>query len=129
MSQENVEIVQDLLEQFIATGKPTRDTLDQEIVAYDHDVMDAGEFKGHTGFAQWLENWGAAWADYTMTPEEFLDAGENVVSVFRMKATGRGGVEVERQDAIVWEIGDRKVVRLDYYNNRATALKAVGLAE
>jgi hypothetical protein len=47
-----------------------------------------------------------------------------------MKATGRGsGVTLDRQDAMVAEMQDRKAVRVDYYNNRAEALKAVGLKE
>jgi ketosteroid isomerase-like protein len=130
MSQANVELVQGLLEQFIATGEPSWESMHGEIEANDHDVVDAGEYKGRAGFARWLENWGVAWAEFSMAPEEFLDAGERVVSVFRMKATGRGsGVPVERQDAMVWEVRDGKVVRLDYYNNRETALKAAGLGE
>ena len=127
MSRENVELVQGLLARFIATGHPTWDSLDEEIEAYDHDVVDAGKYKGHAGFAKWLENWDVAWADYTITPEEFVDVGEHVVSVFQMKATGRGsGVQVERRDAIVWRMRDGKVARLDYYNDPGRALKAVG---
>jgi ketosteroid isomerase-like protein len=129
MSRQNVELVQTVLAGFIATGAPSWDLLDQEVEVYDHDVMDAGEYRGHAGFGTWLENWDAAWSDFSMEPEEFLDAGERVVSVFRMTATGRGsGVEVERQDAIVWSVRSGKVVRLDYYNNRDQALGTVGLA-
>jgi ketosteroid isomerase-like protein len=65
-----------------------------------------------------------------MEPEEFIDAGERVIAVIRMKATGRdSGVVVERQDAIVLEIRDTKIVRVDYYSDREKALKAVGLME
>jgi ketosteroid isomerase-like protein len=125
---QNVELVQELLRRFIETGEPVWESLDEEIEACDHDVVDAGEYKGHSGFARWLENWDVAWAEYSMVPEEFLAAGERVVSIFRMNATGRGsGVQVARQDAMVWEIRDGKVVRLDYYNNRDEALKAAGL--
>ena len=128
MSQKNVELVQTLLERFIATGEPSWESLHEQIEAHDHDVVDAGEYRGHAGFRRWLENWDVAWSEFSMVPEEFVDAGERVVSVFRMKATGRGsGVPVERQDAMVWEVRDGKVVRLDYYNNREKALEAVGL--
>jgi ketosteroid isomerase-like protein len=130
MSRQNVELVQTVLAGFIATGAPSWDLLHEEVEVHDHDVMDAGEYLGHAGFASWLENWDAAWSDFNMEPEEFLDADERVVSVFRMTATGRGsGVEVERQDAIVWSVRSGKVVRLDYYNNREQALGTVGLAK
>jgi hypothetical protein len=36
---------------------------------------------------------------------------------------------VDRQDAIVYQLRDGKIGRLDYYNNRDQALKAVGLVE
>lgn len=125
----NVELVQSVLAGFIATGEPAWDSLDEQIEVHDHDVMDAGEYRGHAGFGSWLENWDAAWSDFTMEPEEFLDVGERVVSVFHMKATGRGsGVEVDRQDAIVWSVRGGKILRLDYYNNREQALTASKLA-
>jgi ketosteroid isomerase-like protein len=130
MSQENVELVQRLLGAFIATGEPSWESLHEEIEAHDHDVVDAGVYGGHAGFSRWLENWDIAWAEFSIVPTEFLDAGDHVVSVFRMKAIGRGsGIAVERQDAMVWEVRDSKVVRLDYYNNPQQALKAVGLPE
>jgi ketosteroid isomerase-like protein len=130
MSQENVELVQEALGRFAATGEPPWDALHEEIEVHDHDIMDAGEYRGHAGFGRWLEDWAAAWSEYSMEPEEFFDAGARVVAFIRQKTTGKGsGVALERQDAMVFEVRDGKVVRLDYYNNREQALKAVGLAE
>ncbi len=128
MSQENVELIQGVLAGFIATGEPSWDSLDEQIEVHDHDLVDAGNYQGHAGFGSWLENWGAAWSDFTIEPEEFLDAGDRVASVFHMRATGRGsGVEVDRQDAIIWSVRGGKIVRMDYYNNREQALRTVGL--
>jgi ketosteroid isomerase-like protein len=62
--------------------------------------------------------------------QEWIDAGEEVVVVFRVKATGRAsGVELERQDAIVCRVKDAEIARIDYYNSRGQALEAVGLEE
>jgi ketosteroid isomerase-like protein len=131
MSRENVELVRESLERFVATGEPAWDVLHEEIEVHDHDILDAGEYRGLAGVRRWFEDWSAAWSGFSMEPEEFIDAGERVVAVVRMKATGRGsGVSVDRQDAMVWEVGpDRKLVRVDYFNNREQAMKAVGLAE
>jgi len=129
MSEENVDLVRGLLERFIATGELSWDLMHEDIEVHDHDVMDASEYRGHLGFARWVENWNLAWSEFSMQPEELIDAGARVVSVFRMKATGRGsGVAVERQDAMVWEVHDGKGVRLDYYNNREQALQSAGLS-
>jgi ketosteroid isomerase-like protein len=67
----------------------------------------------------------------TRRGREFIDVDdEQVIAVFRIKATGRSsGVEIERQDASVQVVRDRQIVRLDYYNSKQQALQAVGLAE
>ena len=128
MSQENVEIVAAALANFVATGEPSWDRFHPDIVVHDHDLMDAGEYRGHAGFRAWLENWESAWSEYSMEPEELLDAGERVVVAFKMTAKGRGsGVEVERQDALVYDVRDGMFVRIDYYGSRQQALEAVGL--
>jgi ketosteroid isomerase-like protein len=130
MSRENVELAQNALREFAASGEPAWELLHDEVEVHDHDIMDAGEYRGHEGFGRWLEDWAAAWSEYTMEPEEFLDAGDRVVAFILQKTTGQGsGIALERHDAMVVEARDAKIVRLDYYNNRAQALKAVGLEE
>jgi ketosteroid isomerase-like protein len=130
MSQENVEVIQRGFEHFMATGEPYWETFHAEVEVHDHDTMDQGEYRGHAGLGRWLEDWAAAWSEFSMEPEEFLDAGEYVVMFVRMKATGASsGLVLERQDAMVFAVRDGKVLRLDYYNNRTEALEAVGLAE
>jgi uncharacterized protein len=130
MSQANVEIVRRGTEQFMATGEPPWEMIDEGVEVYDHDTPDQGDYRGHAGYARWLEDWGAAWAEWSIEPEEFLDAGDAVVVVFRMRTKGRGsGVEVERQDAIVFKLRNGRIVRVDYYNDRKQALKTVGLSE
>jgi ketosteroid isomerase-like protein len=127
MSRENVELAQRVLGHFVATGDVLWDTADPEVEVHDHDTPDQGDYLGREGVARWLEEWGAAWAEWRMEPEEFLDAGDSVVIFIRMSAEGRGsGIEVDRRDALVYEIRDGLVKRIDYYNDRDEALKAVG---
>jgi ketosteroid isomerase-like protein len=130
MSRENVELVQQGFVVWGETGEPDWSLLHDEVEAYDHDIMDAGEYRGRAGIERWFEDWGSAWSEFSMEPEEFIDAGVNVVVILRRRAKGRGSnIEVERQDALVHEFRDSKVVRLDYYNNRVQALAAVTLAD
>jgi ketosteroid isomerase-like protein len=130
MSRENVELIQRGLARFMTTGEPQWEMFDQDVEIYDHDTPDQGAYRGHAGVARWLEEWGAAWAAWSIEPEEFIDAADSVVVFIRMKTRGRGsGVEIERHDAQVWRLRSGKVVRGDYYNDRQQALEAVGLAE
>ena len=78
---------------------------------------------------RWVSDWSSAWSEFTLQPERFIDGGECVVVILRMKATGAAsGIEIERQDGIVYRVRDGKVARLDYFNSAEQALAAAGLA-
>jgi ketosteroid isomerase-like protein len=128
VSEENVEVVRRGLEHFLATGEPDWDTTADDLEIHDHDIPDRGEYRGRAGIQRWLEDWGAAWAEWNFEPREFIDAGARVVVVAQLTAKGRdSGVQVSRQDALVYTVRDGKIVRLDYYNTRDQALVAAGL--
>ena len=130
MSRDNVEIVRRGFEHFIATGEPLWETLDEELVIRDHDIPDSSDYRGYAGLAQWQEDWSAAWDDWRWEADRFIDAGDRVVGVLRVRAKGRGsGVDVKRVDGAVWTLRDGKCIGLDYYGSKAEALKAVGLEE
>ena len=131
MSQQNVELVRAAMSHFLTTGEPHFALLSEAVVTADHDLMDAGEYRGHAGQVRWLEEWGAAWSDFHVEePYEFIDAGDDVVAVYRLTATGRAScVTVDREDAMVCHVEKGLITRLDYYNNRAQALEQVGLAD
>ena len=103
---------------------------DPEIEAYDHDIPDAGEYRGFEGLMRWQADWERSWESWRWVPEEFIEAGDRVVAILRVHAKGRqSGLEVERVDGAVWTLRDGKCVRLDYYGNREQALEAAGLSE
>ncbi|MEA2199477.1 MAG: hypothetical protein QOI89_73 [Solirubrobacteraceae bacterium] len=129
MTQENVTLVRRLLECFIA-GEVLWDALDEAVEIHDHDILDAGEYRGHAGVMRWVEDWGAGLPVVSFDLQELIDAGDVVVAVILLKARGRdSSVDVERQDAIVYQFRHGKVARFDYYNSRQQALEAVGRAD
>jgi ketosteroid isomerase-like protein len=129
MSKEHVELLQRAYA-LLATGVVLWDSLDENVEVHDHDTPDQGDYRGHAGFGRWLEDWEAAWAEYTFEPEEFIDRGDVVVAVIRMTAKGRtSGIEVRRQDALVYKFRDGKIASLDYYNSKEQALEAAGIAK
>src|SRR5215207_2311318 len=128
MSQENVERVQRSIDHFARTGEPLFDVTHEDVEVHDHDIPDAGVYRGFDGLLRWLADWSGAWGDFTMTPERWIDAGDKVVLILLMTATGKGsGVEVTRRDGMVWTMRDGKAVRLDYYNTESQALEAAGV--
>jgi ketosteroid isomerase-like protein len=116
-------------ERFFTAGELPWDMLDERIEVHDHDTPDQGTYRGRAGVERWLQDWGDAWAEFSFEPEEFIDADDAVIVVIRMHATGMGsGVELDRQDALVYRLRDDKIVRTDYYNSKAQALDAAGVS-
>jgi ketosteroid isomerase-like protein len=130
MSQENVELIQRGLEHFIRTGEPAWDDIHPDVEVRDHDIPDAGDYRGHAGYAKWLQDWGEAWASYTAEPDRFVEAGDKVLVELKLLAKGGGsGIEIERRDAIVFSFEDGLIGRVDYFNNPDQAREAAGLQE
>ncbi len=130
MSQENVALIQRFYQQYFATGQVPWEMVDENCEVQDHDAPDQGFYQGRTGVERWLQDWGGAWAEWSVEPEEFIEADDSVVVVFRMRAKGMGsGLELDRQDALVYRFRDDKILRADYYNKKAEALEAAGLSE
>src|ERR1700730_11553084 len=103
MSRENVEVIERGFEHFMATGEPHWEAFHEDVEVHDHDTMDQGEYRGHAGLGRWLEDWAAAWSEFNMEPEEFLDVGEHVVMFVRMKANRseqRTGARTARRDGL-----------------------------
>jgi ketosteroid isomerase-like protein len=88
----------------------------------------AGIYKGPAGFLQLTLDWVESFDELVMTGEEFIDAGDQVVVRTLHKSRGAGsGVPVQTDLWYVWTIRSEKVLRLDIFNERATALEAAGL--
>ena len=136
MSRENVEVVRRGYE---ALGSGDLDAtfalFDPEVeieTAADAPSVDFERlYRGPEGFLEFLGQLSEAWEEFRWEPEEYIDAGGDVVVVFiRMIARGRGsGLEVEQPIAHVCTMSDGKLARLVTFWERATALEAVGLRQ
>ena len=129
MSQENVEIIRRGYEHFGATGK---------IVAHADLVWDVSHlgwpdqqiYSGVEGAMQFNAEWAAAWDDWELEPEDFLDAGERVVVIINQRGRSKAtGVPVEMRFAQVWTLLDGQGIRMQLFASIDEALEAVGLSE
>ena len=127
---DNVEVVRRGFMAAMEQDWPTAlETLDPDAEIRDFDIPDAGVYRGHDGFLAWLEGWGEGWESWRADDPEFRAAGEDgVIALFRIVARGgHSGMELERDDAIVYRLRDGRIVRLEYFNDRRRALAAAGL--
>ena len=129
MSQANVALMNRFYERFLTTGEIPWDMVDERVEVHDHDTPDQGAYLGRGGVERWLQELSEAWSDWEFEPEELIDAGNAVIVVIRMHAKGAGsGVELDRQDAIVYRFSEDKILRTDYYNSKQQALEVAGVS-
>ena len=75
-----------------------------------------------------MADWEAAWSHWSVETEQVLDAPPHVIAMIRQSTTGQStGLELDRTDAIIFAIEAQLIVRVEYYNSPADALKAAGL--
>jgi ketosteroid isomerase-like protein len=138
MSQENVEIMRRVFEEFQA-GIERGDLADrlEETVADDSEFITAVPLEGRSvwrggeGFAEFMRAWTENFEDWSIRLERLIDAGDDrVVGLTHQSATGKAsGAPVELNLGTVAELTDGRVVRMKNYLTYAEALEAAGLRE
>ena len=132
MSQQNVESVR---RGFAAINRGDTDAvladMDDGIEWYPtDDFADIGPFRGHGGIRELMNLVLNAVDDYSLEPEELIDAGEKVVAPVHQTARGKGsGVPVDVRYILVFTLREGKAVHVDSYYDRRRALQAAGLTE
>jgi hypothetical protein len=145
MSQENVERVRAVLEDFVSrkgefdpegmlTKLPDEELLDPEIEwdASEVPVLDiSGVYRGIEAVRQYWREWFAAW-EILQYEFELVDAGDRVVALFNnQRMRGRStGIEVPvPKYATVMTLRDGLCVHWKLYMSQSEALEAVGMSE
>jgi ketosteroid isomerase-like protein len=131
MSQDNVEILQSL---FAAINRGDLDAALKD--AAPEFELDWTRADGPQRGAYRLDQMRAFLVDFLETfestrvePDEFIEAGEQVVVPQTGYQRGRDGIEVTARIALVWTFRDGAIVRCCLYRNKQEALEAVGLRE
>jgi ketosteroid isomerase-like protein len=149
MAAENVEIVRRTTDAMQAALEryDFHADLDVEAIAVEFDaesltapdvelipdpaVPDAGTYRGITGMVEFMRTWTENFEEWSNEYERFLDAPDDrVVALARQRGTGRGsGLPIELHYGMVFELKDRRVVRVRLFMDPAEAFKAAGLPE
>ena len=128
MSEENVQIVRGVYEQWSLGDFSGGDAFDPEV---EFEMVDWPGRDRSRGLEEMREAWQtslSAWDDFRAEPTDFMDNGPHVVVLTHVTARGKGsGAAVNADTATVWTIEAGKVVRLALHWNRAEALAAAGL--
>jgi ketosteroid isomerase-like protein len=134
MSQENVEIVRAAFEAFIEGDQEKTAQLVDPALEFHGTVggLQEGQIAhGQSEIDQTFESEDLeAWEERRLEPEEFIDAGDDVVVLLHEYRRGKGsGVELETETAVVVTVSGGRVVRIQGYMDRDAALAAVGMSD
>jgi ketosteroid isomerase-like protein len=141
MSEENVEVVRKLAEQFnlFMRGELSSEALaepfDPGIELHWHGERTYPDtpqnLRGAPAFIAFSEQYRDGWANLTQESLELVEApGGRVLALIRQSGQGReSGVPIVVHFFEVLTIRDGKVRKVEYFRHRAEALEAAGLRE
>jgi uncharacterized protein len=89
-------------------------------------LPDAGVYRGRAAVREFLERFLESWQEFHQEIEEVVVEGERVALMIHLTAQGRGsGARVDARYAHVWTVRGGEGVRVDAYDDRAAALRAI----
>ena len=130
MSQENVEVVRDMLDAF------NRDDLEAVIASYEEgcEIVEPPEmpvlgYRGHQGVREWMANPGGT-AQAEFKPRAFTATGDLVLCELVSRGLGQAsGAPIEWTTFAVVRVRTGKIAQVRVFLSREQALDAVGLSE
>jgi ketosteroid isomerase-like protein len=133
MSEENVKLVREAFEAFVAGDQEKAADLVDPEVEFRGTIGGVQEGQVAHGVSEIDETFEAedleAWEERRLEPEAFLDAGDEVVVLIHEYRRGRGsGIELETKTAVVIAVSGGRVIRIQGYMDRDAALEAAGLS-
>jgi len=131
MSRENVEIVRAAFDAL--NGADTDAVLKDAAPDFELDWSRAmGPQRGVFGRDEalgLLREFDEPWESVRREADEFIEAGEQVVTPFTSHHRGRDGIEVQARGTLAWAIHNGAITRVTYYQERQEAVEAAGLRE
>jgi ketosteroid isomerase-like protein len=131
VSQENVELVRRCYEawdrrDFEALPELLQSDFELDLTAR---VLNPDRYVGVEGLRRFVDELGETWEDMGLEPEEFIDAGDQVVVPILARLRGRGsGLPLQDRIVQVWSVREGRVERMQVFTDRDEALRAAGLA-
>jgi ketosteroid isomerase-like protein len=152
VSQEDVKIIQSfygVLARFLEAYRGHPESLRkayeagtlfpeaEEMLSYEHPAIEwtpwsgrtaEGSFQGHLELLNAWDGWLAETEDYSVTVEDLIDSGNGrVLAVVVLNFTARTTkIRIDTRVFTVYALEQGQIVRVDEYQERATAMEALG---
>ena len=107
------------------------DLIDPEVAMFETpESPDRAEQHTHEGVIAYLRSVKEVFDVWRLEPISFVEHGDKLLVELHQHARGKGsGLEIDGRIFHVWTIRDEKGIRIEAYNDLATARRAAGLDE
>jgi ketosteroid isomerase-like protein len=128
MVHENIEIIRRGLDAYNRGDVQTLlDISDPEAEFVPlRSLVVGGSYRGHDGIRKFMEDVSEEWEDLVIRSQEFREHESCVLLLGQFEGRGKAsGVEMRSPVAWIFELRDRKIVRMQAYSSQQEALQAV----
>ena len=131
MSQENVEIVRASIDAWNRGDwdAALKDAAPSFEFDFSRSVGPGRAVYSLDQMRRYFDEFVQAWESLRLEVDEFIEAGEQVVTPLTSHHRGRDGIELQARLALVWTFRDGVLTHLTFYQERQEALAAAGLSE
>jgi ketosteroid isomerase-like protein len=125
ISEQNLEIVRSIYRLW-SREESARHLIHPDIEYVNPPyAVESGVRRGRTSLGRIRQ----VYPDFHVEPEQFIDAGEDVVVIGVARGTSASGVEAQWRQGYVWTIRDGQAIRFRWFNQPAEAIEAAGLEQ
>jgi ketosteroid isomerase-like protein len=139
MSQQNVEVVREVIALMNAEAANEPDELDPRLLELFADdaqidmsrrIRNPDIYQGHAGLRRLRREVNEVWEGFLQAPEQIMDAGESVMVIETQLRPGRvGAAQVEHRTAVIWTVRNGQIIRMEVGLDAQEALELVRLRE
>jgi ketosteroid isomerase-like protein len=126
----NAEVVERLISAFTEGDVAAAlAELDPEVELFPiRAQLEGTNYRGHEGYRRVLADFEEDWEELRLIPEQLRESGDRVLVTGRMVARGKAsGVELDIPLALLYQLRDRKVVRLESFADPDEGIRAAGI--
>jgi ketosteroid isomerase-like protein len=133
MSQENVEVVREMIRRFNQDGFLPEDLFDPDVeLSNVRESPLPGPYHGYEGLREWREGVFEVVEDGRYEIDDLLDVGEADLVIYSIRLLGRArhtGLEIDIGWTNVNWFREGRIYRSESFTNHPEALEAAGLSE
>jgi ketosteroid isomerase-like protein len=132
MSQENVELVRDLFEQWsVGNYEFLIGAAQPDVEIFSRFASLGGEpYRGAEGVSQWIEEIKLTFGRFEVRTSDLQDLGDRVLALGSIGLQGKtSGIEIEQPMGWLFELKGGRLARMFFYSSHGEALEAVGLEQ